>query len=430
MKKINEKYFTVGVYSLGVVAVSVLFLLFCLNFGKVFSFLGSTVSALSSVFYGILLSFLLLPLVKRFETAYQKLFCKKKPRPFLVTVFSLLTSYLIALIIVGVTVGFIIPALIRNVKDFTVYISDAWANFGAWAEKQQGTLPFLFEYYQKFSSLLAGEIAPDGMDLPFINLSADSILNVIKTISLGVVDQAANIFMGLILSIYLLGARRVISGICGKLVVAFVPKKSVVPFVIFFKRLYTDFCTFASSRVLVVFFFSAVVFLFCWLLNIPMFSVLVVILLLAHLIPAIGPIVGDLVAVALAFLLNPVKGLFFLLFLIGIEVVASKVVFPLATPKKLRPSFGLTAVLVLVAGHFFGVIGAFCAVPVFATLNVEFRELLAHRLAKKGMPIATEVYEKTTLEELSHLQAEGARASAEASLQTDDVEETDTPKEE
>ena len=139
MKKINEKYFTIGMYALGVVAVSVLFLLLCLNFGAVFSFLGTTFSALASIFYGILLAFLLLPLVKRFETWYQKLFCKKKPRPLLVAVFSLATSYLIALIIVGITVGFIIPALIRNVKEFAVYISEAWFNFGAWAETEKGS---------------------------------------------------------------------------------------------------------------------------------------------------------------------------------------------------------------------------------------------------------------------------------------------------
>lgn len=427
MKKINEKYFTIGMYALGVVAVSVLFLLLCLNFGAVFSFLGSTITALASIFYGILLAFLLLPLVKRFEVWYEKLFCKKKKRPLLITVCSLVTSYLIALIIIGITVGFIIPALIRNVKDFAVYISEAWLNFGAWTETKKNTLPFLYDYYQSISAMLSGGSAPNGTEIPFLNLSADSIINTVTTVLSYVVNQASNIFMGLILSIYLLGARRAISGICGKLVVAFIPKKSIVPFVIFFKRLYTDFCTFASSRVLVVFFFSAVVFLFCWLLNIPMFSVLVVILLLAHLIPAIGPVVGDLLAVSLAFLLNPLKGLFFLLFLIGIEVVASKVVFPLATPKKLRPSFGLTAVLVLIGVHFFGVIGAFCAVPVFASLNIEFREILARRLSKKGMPIATEVYEKTGLEELSRMSTKSTRDKKEADEQKEVSQEDNAP---
>ena len=423
MKRINEKYFTIGVYALGVTAASVLFLLFCLNFNTVFSFLGNTISALASIFYGILLAFLLLPLAKRFERGYQALFCKKKARPLLVTVLSVISAYLIALVIVGVTVGFIIPALIRNVKEFAAYISVAWSNFGAWAEARQDAFPFLYEYYQSISAVLAGGTATEGMEIPFLNLSADSVIATVTTLLSSVINQASNIFMGLIISIYLLGARRVISGICGKLVVAFVPKKSVVPFVIFFKRLYTDFCTFAASRVLVVFFFSALVFLFCWLLNIPMFSILVVILLLAHLIPAIGPVVGDVIAITLALLLDPLKGLFFMLFLIGIEVVASKVAFPLMTPKKLRPSFGLTAVIVLIAGHFLGVVGAFCAVPLFATLNIEFREILAHRLAKKGMPIATEVYEKTPLEELSRMSAESARIAEEAAEQSEEKED-------
>ena len=101
MKRINQKYFTIGVYALGVIAVSVLFLLFALNFRTVFSFLGSTISALSSILYGILLAFLLLPMAKRFDVWYGKLFCKKRPRPLLVTIFSIVTTYLIALIIFG-----------------------------------------------------------------------------------------------------------------------------------------------------------------------------------------------------------------------------------------------------------------------------------------------------------------------------------------
>lgn len=413
MKKLNEKYFTIGLYALGVFTVSALFLLLCLNFKTVFSFVGSTISALNSIVYGILFAFLLLPLVKRFESLYQKACCRKKERPLLVTLLSLVSAYLIGLIIVGVTIGFIIPALIRNVRDMASYISDAWTNLGLWAEKYADSFPFLAEYHKSISAILAGEAAPDGMNFPFLNLSADSLIAFVRTVLSTIVDQASNIFMGLIISIYLLGSRRVISGIFGKLVVALVPKKSVVKFVIFFKRLYIDFCSFAASRILVVFFFSVLVFLFCWLLNIPMFSILVVILLVSHLFPAIGPVVGDLVVLALAFLLNPVKAIFFTLFLIAIEVVSTKLVFPLVTPKKLRPSFGLTAILVLIAGHFFGLIGAFCAVPVFATLNIEFRALLAHRLAKQNMPISTEVYESTDLGELSRMKA-GDTQKAEA----------------
>ncbi|MBO5652816.1 MAG: AI-2E family transporter [Clostridia bacterium] len=413
MKRINQKYFTIGVYALGVIAVSVLFLLFALNFRTVFSFLGSTISALSSILYGILLAFLLLPMAKRFDVWYGKLFCKKRPRPLLVTIFSIVTTYLIALIIFGVTVGFIIPALIQNIREFASSISLKWDEFGAWAESQKDTIPFLYGYYEDITALLACEALPEDTDFPILNFSSESLIGIVTAVLSGIVSRASNIFMCLIISVYLLSTRRVISGICGKLVVALIPKKSVVKFVIFFKRLYTDFCAFSSSRFLVVFLCSVLIFLFCWILNIPMFSILVVILLISHLIPAVGPVAGDLIAVLLALLLSPIKGLFFMLFLIGIEILAAKVAFPLVTPKKLRPSFALTAVLVLTAWHFLGPIGAFAAVPLFATLNIEFRELLAHRLAKNNMPISTEIYEKTDLEELSRMRAEGVRKKKE-----------------
>ena len=54
--------------------------------------------------------------------------------------------------------------------------------------------------------------------------------------------------MGLIIAVYLLASRRAISGILGKLVVAILPERHVNRFVMFFKRLYTDFAAFSFQN--------------------------------------------------------------------------------------------------------------------------------------------------------------------------------------
>ena len=54
MKNMNQKYFTIAVYVLAVLAFSILFLLLGLNLGSFFSLIGNILDKLGSIFYGIL----------------------------------------------------------------------------------------------------------------------------------------------------------------------------------------------------------------------------------------------------------------------------------------------------------------------------------------------------------------------------------------
>ena len=92
--------------------------------------------------------------------------------------------------------------------------------------------------------------------------------------------------------------------------------------------------------------------------------------------------------------LDPVKAIGFIPTLITCEILVAHFITPKWQIKKLRLSYGLSAVLVLIGYAFFGFVGALLAVPIYATLNVEFRSFLAHRLAKKHMPIAVDTYEQ------------------------------------
>ena len=77
MKKLNQKYFTIAVYALAVIAFSLVFLLICINLGVITSAVGNFFSAIASILYGILFAFLLFPAVKRLDSLYTKLFAGK-----------------------------------------------------------------------------------------------------------------------------------------------------------------------------------------------------------------------------------------------------------------------------------------------------------------------------------------------------------------
>lgn len=397
MKRFNQKYFTIAVYALAVFAFAVLFLLLGLNFQSFLSFVGSLLGKIGAIFYGIFFALILLPFVKMFDRMYTRLFCRKKPRGVLVAVFSLTTTYFLLLVLFFTSVAFLIPAAIDNFTELYDRLSTYFGTEIGASSPLAAVKDWLASVFKDYS--------PVFMDI-IESLEAylsESILNVQSAGSLVakfasflgfLFSQLSDIFLGLILSVYLLASRRSISGICGKLVVALFSERFAVKFVIFFKRLYTNFCDFASIRILISFVVFVSVFVLSWIAGIPMFSVIAIILFFTQLVPVLGTLIGILISSVIVLILSPVRAIFFIPALIALEIVVANLVTPLFLKKALRPTFGTSAVVVLVGYALLGVAGAFLAVPVYATLNVEFRAFLAARLAKKKMPISTEAYEK------------------------------------
>lgn len=385
MKKLNQKYFTIAVYALAVIAFSLVFLLICVNLGVITSAIGNFFSAIASILYGILFAFLLFPAVKRLDSLYTKLFCKKKQRPYLVSGFSIATTLLLAIALVAALLIVIIPRLIVDAEALYQFVLNTKLRLDNFVIANAATHPFLHDLYMGITGLLFGEAGDFSL--------VDAITSSISGILSGAIGQISSIFMGLIIAVYLLASRRAISGIFGKLVVAILPERHVNRFVMFFKRLYTDFGAFSFHRLLSAVFFGGATLLFCHLAKVPLLSAIVLLVLLAHLIPVIGPIIGDAISIVLVIILKGTWwGVGYAVVLLALETFISNAVLPHMLPKKLRPPYAVTAAVVLISLSLFGLIGAFIAVPLYATLNIEMRRFLIHRLAKKKLPLSSEAY--------------------------------------
>lgn len=385
MKKLNQTYFTIAVYALGVIAFSIVFLLLCVNFGMITSAVSSFLSAISSILYAVLFAFLLFPAVKRFDALYDRLFSKKKPHPYLVSGFSIATALLIALGLVAALLIVIIPRLINDAAELYRFVLQTKEQLDVFVAGNAAEHPLLNDLYKAMMDFLFGAGGTNSI--------MDSLVSSLSGIVSGIVGQVSSIFMGLIISVYLLASRRVISGIIGKLVVAILPERHVNRFVLFFKRLYTDFASFAFNRFVIAFFFGTVIFLLCLLLRVPLLSVIVLLVLVTQLIPVVGPIIGTTLSILLVVILKgPWWGLLYAAVILALQVFSTNILLPHMLPRKLRPPFAVTAAVVLLSLSLFGVIGAFVAVPIYATLSIVLRRFLIHRLAKKNLPIASDAY--------------------------------------
>ena len=111
-----------------------------------------------------------------------------------------------------------------------------------------------------------------------------------------------------------------------------------------------------------------------------------------NVIPFFGPYLGAVPTAFIILMINPVKCLWFLIFILILQQIDGNII----GPKILGDSTGLSSFWVIFAitvfGGFFGVMGMFLAVPIFAIIYAAIRTFINTRLEKKHMPSNTNFY--------------------------------------
>ncbi len=218
----------------------------------------------------------------------------------------------------------------------------------------------------------------------------------------GTIAEISNIFMALMIAIYLLLSRRKLAILTSKLTFALWSEQKAKSITSFFRRLYTNFASFSSTRVFSSMLYGMIMFFVCERFALPLSSIVALVLMFAHLFPVLGPIVGNALVCGYVFLIAPecfhIVFLTVLLFELFNMVILSR----LLLPSRLRPSFGVAVTVTFIGGAVFGATGFFLAIPIYLTCLVDYRRWLAGRLIRKNMPTATKPYldiDFTTLED-------------------------------
>ena len=124
-------------------------------------------------------------------------------------------------------------------------------------------------------------------------------------------------------------------------------------------------------------------------MGMPYPMLLAVVCGVTNLIPFFGPFIGAIPCGVLILLVDPVKVIWFGLFVLILQQLDGNVI----KPHLFGESMGLPAIWVLVAitvgGNLFGVVGMLLGVPVFAVVYLLFAEFVSGKLKKKNMPEKT-----------------------------------------
>ena len=158
------------------------------------------------------------------------------------------------------------------------------------------------------------------------------------------------------------------------------------------RKVNSIFSGFVRGKLLDSLIIGILCFICCSLLKMPYTPLVSVVVGVTNVIPFFGPFLGAIPSFFLILLVDPIKSLYFLLFVLALQQLDGNFI----GPKILGDSTGLPSlwviIAILVGGSFFGVAGMFFGVPVCACLYNLVAFLVNRRLAEKDLPVETERY--------------------------------------
>ncbi len=430
----NKKYTTVAVYSLIVIAAAVLFVVFVFkidSFVEGFSWIG-TVAA--PIICGVVVAYIVNPLMMWIErTFFKKLKNDPPPEKGLVMkklestrvgstavvrtlekhaastekkqrrrriaarALSVSIAYILLLaIITGIGIA-VVPSVATSVVDLADKMPGYVKNLDA----------FLKEFFvnnPEIAGLISDSFTEIGSVLDKISDMMEPMAgDIIGSVSNGVLKFAAglltglkNVLIGLIIAIYFLFSKERLLAQCKKILFAFLKNSTCQRIFYVAGKSNAIFKNYVISNLVDALIIFAAMAIGMLVMEMPYPLLLAVVCGVTNLIPFFGPFIGAIPCGLIILLVDPVKVIWFGIFVLVLQQVDGNVI----KPHLFGESMGLPAVWVLVSitigGGLFGIPGMLLGVPVFAVLYLLFAEFVSSKLKRKKMPEDTGEYSGDT----------------------------------
>lgn len=393
MKKLlNNKIVQVGLMAFLVIVSAILFAYILRSVNSIISFIGFIFNILMPLIVGLVLAYIMHPIVGFFEKkVFKKIHGKNMRRNLSITctivVILAVLSTLISIIIPQLLLS--IQSLIVNVPNYINLLEDTIKNWISNSDIQETVM----NNYDTIANNLLNSV--NTVILPSIDTA-------IEKIGLGItgfLTSIINLAIGTVFACYILANTKNFAAGIRKTLYSFFDIEKVNKFVGEVQHVNRIFSNFMLGKICDSSMVALLTFLFLIIFKFPYPLLIAVIIGLTDLIPYFGPYIGSIPSALLICLVSPVKALTFVLFMVVLQQIDGNFI----TPRIQKQATGLPSFWVLFAitffGGLFGIVGMLIGVPCFTIIYEIIVDYINSRLSKKNMPTDTTYYENNRLEE-------------------------------
>lgn len=391
-----KTYFMKGfTYFLVIVACIVCYFAF-LRIDDIAKFLKEVSTILQPIIMGLVFAYLLNPMVKMIERNLipvldEKIKNEKKVRS-LARNIGVFTSILVTLAVVVLLLNMVLPELYESIRDMIISLpgqmNDAMEYLEAHAIKDSAISGTLNTVLENAAASLETWLRTDLIS---------QVNQMMSSLTSGVIsffETLFNIVIGLIVSVYVLTSKEKFIGQCKKATYALFQKDRANLILQVTRKSNEIFGGFVIGKIIDSIIIGIICFVVLSLLKMPYTLLVSVVVGVTNVIPFFGPFIGAIPSIILILLAEPIKGLYFMIFILLLQQFDGNIL----GPKILGNSTGLSAFWVvfsiLLGGGMFGFVGMVMGVPTFAVFYYLVEMFLNQKLQKKKLPSSSDAFEK------------------------------------
>ena len=389
----DSRYIKAGLTAFLVFAASIVFYFLIFHNKSFRSSIHGFVSILNPIFYGLVLAYILNPLMQLIENLVYK--CWKKTGKEatrtihqVIRLFSAFAAMLLLFLIIYGLVSLLLPQLIESVRNiirnYPVYEANVieWVNNTFGSEDASQTTSNILYYADKVYDWAVGHLP-----------EVDSIVSNVTQYLLGFVRLILNLLLGMIIAIYILHSKEIIAAKTKRMLYAFVPVKTGNRILHNIQFVDEKFGGFIIGKVIDSMIIGVICYISVSIMRMPYTVLIAVVIGVTNIIPFFGPFIGAIPCAILVFVVSPLKSVYFIVFILLLQQFDGNIL----GPRILGNSTGLSGFMVVIAivicNGIFGIGGAFFGVPLTATVVGVVQAYIRKKATKKGLPRNIEFYD-------------------------------------
>lgn len=340
---------------------------------NVFDLLGYAMGLATPIILALCLAFVLNVFLTGFETRVFGFMKKSKNKIVnkLQRPLCLILTYLLAFGLLGLLVLVIIPDISETVS----YIIEKLPAFLVDARE------WLIKTLAKFKI--------STKDIPEIDVN--SLIDTLKNVFLkdgknllggainltgSVMGVISDIVFGIIISVYILAQKERIGAFMKRIIDSFLPEKHAKLVHHISAQTYFSFTRFIGGQLIEAVILGTLCYIGMLIFGFPNAAIISIIVCVTALIPIVGALIGGVLGGCLILITDPIKAVFFVIFLVILQQLEGNLIYP----KVVGKAVGLPGVVVmsavLIGGNIGGVFGALISVPTTAVLFTLLKEMM------------------------------------------------------
>lgn len=341
-------------------------------------------NSLRPVFFGVAIAYIFKPMCNVFQRWYKKLFMRKfnevKSKK-LAHYFSMVTTYLVWGAIICVFFSIVLPKLVGSIVATVSTIPKFIEALTALANDILANTPWL-------SRLVENMLKDVSLDLDYFYTQLKPYISGITSGTLGFITGTVsfifNVFVGFVISVYLLNGRKKLCAQAKLLIRSVFGRKNAE--IIFEEVRFADkmFSSYFIGSIIDSTLVGVLCYIGCLIMRAPYAVLVSVIVGVTNMIPFFGPYIGMIPSAIIILTVSPIHAVMFLVMMIIMQQIDGNIL----APKIIGSNTGLSSFWVLFAillfSGLFGFIGMIIGVPIFAVIYDVCGKLIRYCLHRRG----------------------------------------------